>query len=153
MAERPVFAIAVSADRVHLDIRAPDGEWASVSLDEIAHGQPPAAAVIIRKAIRAAVDEYLLNGRPLDAAPVPPDWICELHPWMEWPHHDCPGPGLHVTERDTLHETASVLSDRDQRAFRRLLFAVRAGDALAVQAALRDLEHRVPDPVFDEPRE
>jgi hypothetical protein len=58
-----------------------------------------------------------------------------------------------ASERATLHEPARVLSDRDQRAFRRLLVAVRAGDALAVQAALRDLEHHVPDPVFDEPRE
>jgi hypothetical protein len=55
----------VSADRVQLDIRAPDGEWASVSLNDIAHGQPPAAAAIIRKAIRAAVDTCLLGGRTL----------------------------------------------------------------------------------------
>ena len=22
-----------------------------------------------------------------------PDMICERHPWLEWPHDDCAGPG------------------------------------------------------------
>ena len=21
------------------------------------------------------------------------EWICEAHPWLEWPHDDCAGPG------------------------------------------------------------
>jgi hypothetical protein len=93
-----------------------------------------------------------LDGRIPDPSSPSPDWICEAHPWLPWPHHQCPGPGMLASEGATLHETASILSDRDQRAFRRLLFAVRAGDTHTVQAALRDLEHHVPDPAFDEPR-
>jgi len=23
-----------------------------------------------------------------------PDMICEAHPWLEWPHDDCSGPGM-----------------------------------------------------------
>lgn len=21
-------------------------------------------------------------------------WVCELHPWLDFPHDDCPGPGM-----------------------------------------------------------
>jgi hypothetical protein len=21
-------------------------------------------------------------------------WVCERHPWLGWPHDDCPGPGM-----------------------------------------------------------
>jgi hypothetical protein len=91
-----------------------------------------------------------LDGRTPDPLPPSSDSICEAHPWLPWPHHQCLGPGMPASERATLHEPARVLSDRDQRAFWRLLFAVRAGDAFAVQAALRDLKHHVADPVFDD---
>ena len=23
-----------------------------------------------------------------------PDMVCEAHPWLEWPHDDCAGPGM-----------------------------------------------------------
>lgn len=26
-----------------------------------------------------------------------PDMICEGHPWLEWPHDSCPGPGMPST--------------------------------------------------------
>ncbi len=63
------------------------------------------------------------------------------------------GPGMLVSERDTLHEIASLMSDSDRKAFRRLLFAVRAHGEARIQAALRDLEDSVPDPAGDEPSE
>ena len=80
-------------------------------------------------------------------------WICEQHPWLPWPHHDCAGPGMPENVLLALHETCSVMSDDDQRAFRRLLFAVRRAMtdqamsleefADAAKPAMADLEHYV----------
>lgn len=31
---------------------------------------------------------------PMLASARPPDMVCEQHPWSEWPHDDCAGPGM-----------------------------------------------------------
>jgi hypothetical protein len=118
-----------------------------LSLEEIAQSQPPLAAATIRQAVHAAVDAHVFSGRGLNQPRVPPAVVCEDHPWLEWPHHQCLAPGMLVSERDTLHEIASLMSDSDREAFRRLLFAVRAHDEARTQAAaLRNLEIMCPIP-------
>lgn len=39
---------------------------------------------------------------------IAPEWICEAHPWLPWPHHVCVGPGMLRTNLRDLHERAEV---------------------------------------------
>ena len=39
-------------------------------------------------------------------------WTCETHPWLQWPHETCPGPGMPVGAsldrlKDLLKETTN----------------------------------------------
>jgi hypothetical protein len=27
-------------------------------------------------------------------------WVCEQHPWLEWPHDECAGPGMPALPED-----------------------------------------------------
>ena len=39
--------------------------------------------------------KYILEAvAPMLASIQPPDMVCEQHPWSEWPHDDCAGPGM-----------------------------------------------------------
>ena len=69
-------------------------------------------------------------------------WICEAHPWLDWPHHDCAGPGMPREVLGTLHEHAQLISDANYYAFRALLFACREGRP--INNAVRALENYVP---------
>jgi len=72
------------------------------------------------------------------ATPSTSEWICEQHPWLEWPHHDCAGPGMPASERENLHEDAGIMANIDKVAFQRLIVAVRAGDLQAARAAVQE---------------
>jgi hypothetical protein len=50
-----LFTVGVSAQRVYLDIRAPDGMQMCLSPQEIAQSQPPLTAAAIRQAVTRAV--------------------------------------------------------------------------------------------------
>jgi hypothetical protein len=93
-----------------------------LSLEEIAQSQPPHVAATIRQAAHAAVDAYVFSRRRLNHPRGPPTVVSEDHLWREWAHHQCPAPGMLVSERDTLHEIASLMSDSDREAFRRRQF-------------------------------
>jgi hypothetical protein len=79
------------------------------------------------------------------------EWICEQHPWLEWPHDDCAGPGmLREDTLPTLHLHAGLISNKDFAAFRVLLFATRefledqSPAALAkMRKSLEDLKYHV----------
>lgn len=59
-------------------------------------------------ALSNAKTDYLsqLMAEPIECNEVWPDgrnaayddnsriWVCECHPWLEWPHGNCPGPGM-----------------------------------------------------------
>jgi hypothetical protein len=101
----------------------------------------------------AALREQNRDPRSIRADDLSDKAIVEAHPWLVWPHHACPGPGMPVEERATIHETCGVISNENREAFLRLLFAMREGDLAAAQAALFALRHYVPDAPLDEPRE
>lgn len=45
------------------------------------------------ESMRAALEAVA----PMLASIQPPDMVCEQHPWSEWPHDDCAGPGMPET--------------------------------------------------------
>jgi hypothetical protein len=65
--------------------------------------------------------------------------VCELHPWLEFYHDKCPGPGLPRQVLQELHKHAQLIWNEDYEAFIRLLVAARQAGVLEQEtAALAD---------------
>lgn len=78
--------------------------------------------------------------------------VCEEHPWLEWPHGDCAGPGMPYSSLIGLEERAGLLSNTDYKAFRALLFEVRrAQSSGAMWPCVDQLAHHVYSPSVDGP--
>lgn len=65
-----------------------------------------------------------------EAATETTDMICEAHPWLEWPHDDCPGPGCPPT-------AAMILMKRRERS---LQIGMQSRDTTIVDLRRRVLE-------------
>jgi hypothetical protein len=56
------------------------------------------------------------------------EYVCEAHRWLPFNHDGCPGPGIHKSELDDLHNHTQLISNEDYDRFLALLFAAgRAG--------------------------
>jgi hypothetical protein len=95
-----LFTVGVSAQRVYLDIRAPDGMQMCLSPQEIAQSQPPLTATAIRQAVTRATRTSFWAWTQSTSCPANRGlWGDHPVAGMEWPHHNAQLPGMLVSER------------------------------------------------------
>jgi hypothetical protein len=67
------------------------------------------------------------------------DMVCEAHPWLEWPHDDCPGPGMPAKNALTLFaECRARLATAEGRASGLQEFAARQSKEIVTLVGERD---------------
>lgn len=73
-----------------------------------------------------------------DAQAQASEWCCEEHPWLDWPHGGCAGPGCPIASRPALVELkirllTQALTERDKLAGEAALKVIELTDAQAAR--------------------